>query len=166
MAVAYSDMERVFAAGDSGALSSAYSMWGALVYTVARRGSDSAEAASDITRHTFLSVWCGGGASTGLDLKSRLVLTARTLVHRHLSGRGATTEEHRAADEVIDRVVVRDELTALAEPVRSATLAALAAGANADAAGRGGQLSPEETALAVTVGLQQLSRGLAGSRSV
>lgn len=166
MAVAYSDMERIFAAGDSEALSSAYSMWGALVYTVARRGSDSAETASDITQQTFLSVWYGGGASTGLDLKSRLVLTARTLVHRHLSGRGATTEEHRAADEVIDRVVVRDELTALAEPARSATLAALAVSSSADATGIGGQLTPEEASLAVTTGLQQLSRGLAGSRSV
>ncbi|MCB0916507.1 MAG: sigma-70 family RNA polymerase sigma factor [Actinobacteria bacterium] len=165
MAVAYSDVEQVFAAGQPEGLAAAYSMWGALIYTVARRGSGSAEAAADITQRTFLSAW-HGPRDVSLDLKARLVLTARTLVRRHLEEQGADRAAQAAADAVIDRVVVRDELTALAEPARSVLLRALAPPGtrpvSVDANGSESQFAAD----ALLEGLQQLEHGLAGSRSV
>ncbi len=166
MAVAQSEVEQTFSAGDERALSVAYNMWGALVYTVARRGADSAEIASEITQRTFLSVWNGGGASSGLDLKSRLILTARTLVHQYLDSTGANRERHVAADDVIDRVVARDELTGLAEPGRSIVVQAIGEGMGPQQLARGDELPAAAVADLIRDGVLRMAAGLAGSRGV
>lgn len=166
MAVVQSDVEQTFSAGDERALSVAYNMWGALVYTVARRGSDSAEIASEITQRTFISVWHGGGATSGLDLKSRLILTARTLVHDHLESQGATRERHAAADDVIDRVVARDELTGLPEPSRSIVVQAVGEGGGPQQLASGEELPASTVAELIRDGVLRISAGLAGSRGV
>jgi RNA polymerase sigma-70 factor, ECF subfamily len=166
MVVAYSDVEDVFANGGRGAVAPAYNMWGALVYTITLRGTGEPEVAAELTRRTFLSVWHDASRPAALPLKSRLVLTARTLVHAHLAERGATVAEQAAADGIIDRVVVRDELTAMAEPTRSVMLQALSAGGDVAQAAERVQLPRESVELLVRDGVNTLVVGLAGSRGI
>lgn len=166
MAVAYTDVEEVFASGDKGALAAAYNMWGALVYTITLRGTGEADVASNLTRRTFLSVWHGTGQASSLPLKARLVLTARTLVHTHLAERGATASDQAEADGVIDRVVVRDELTAMSEPTRSVMLQALADGAGVAELAARAVLPTENVELLVRDGVNTLVTSLAASRGI
>lgn len=166
MAVAYSEVEQAFADGDKAAFSTAYNMWGALVYTVALRGVGQPEVAAEVTRRTFLAVWHGGGHDSALPLKSRLVLTARTLVHTHLAEQGATGTEQTEADGIIDRVVVRDELTAMPEPMRSVMLQALADGAGVPELAERALLPRESVEFLVRDGVDALVTGLAASRGI
>lgn len=164
MAVAYSEVDRVFVDGDPDALSAAYNMWGALVYTIALRGTGDSEAAGDITRRTFFSVWHSAQVPCRWTLKTRLVLTARTLVHARLGDGGATKAQISAADQIIDRVVVRDELTAMPQPQRAVLLVALSERSDlADVAARTG-MPAEQAEPLLRDGVQTLAVALASSR--
>lgn len=166
MAVAQSDVAQAFAAGDPKALATAYNMWGALVYTVALRGAGDPAVAADLTQRTFVSVWHGGGADSGLSLKSRLVLTARTLVHQTLLNQQAPVAAIDEADGVIDRVVVRDELTAMPEPGRSIMLRTLGDQATPEELADGETLPPEAVAVIVRDGVVTMAMALESSRGV
>lgn len=111
-------LEQAFAAGERSALSQAFSRWGALLYTIALRGTGDVDAATEITADTFATVWQHGYQRKLGPLKQILECTARKL----------TTEQAASAgpiDGVLDRVVVRDELTGMAEPTRSVLRLAL-----------------------------------------
>lgn len=124
-------VERAFAAGDAEALSAAYSRWGAIVYTVALRGTGNPAEAAEVTRDSFLAVWHRGFAAGGVPLKAHLVATARALTHQRLRQRSdqlpdaGARDLHDGADEAMDLVIVRDELTDLPEPSRTAVRSAV-----------------------------------------
>lgn len=125
---------RRFAAGDVQALEEAYSRWGALVYTIALRGSGDSDDAADITQNVFLSAWLGRAGfdpSVG-SLKSWLAVIAKRRLIDHLRRasvrpqssmgdptqalEGVTTLGSALADTVVDQVVLADELRGLGQP--------------------------------------------------
>lgn len=166
MAVAQSEVAQAFAAGDPKALATAYNMWGALVYTITLRGTGDPGVAAELTQRTFLSVWHGGGADSALSLKSRLVLTARTLVHQTLRQQQVPVSALDEADGVIDRVVVRDELTAMPEPGRSIMLRTIGDHATPEDLANGDALPPEAVAVIVRDGVVTLASALESSRGI
>ncbi|MDQ1250198.1 MAG: hypothetical protein QG597_4577 [Actinomycetota bacterium] len=167
MAVVQAEVEEAFADGDKAAFATAYNMWGALIYTIGLRGVGEPDVAAELTRRAFLSAWHGSARSKAQPLKSQLVLTARTLVHTHLTEQGATAGEQVEADGIIDRVVVRDELTAMAEPMRSVMLQALSeGGASVAQLAERADLPRESVEFLVRDGLDDLVQALAGSRGI
>lgn len=118
MSASVSALEQDFAAGQQSALSQAYSRWGALLYTIALRGTGDVDRASEITANTFTTVWQRGYQRSQGPLKQILECTARQLTK-------AQVENPGSVDGVLDRVVVRDELTGMTEPTRSVMRLAL-----------------------------------------
>ncbi len=160
------EVEMAFADGDRTALANAYNMWGALVYTIALRGTGDVAAATEITRDTFLSVWHRGyKQDSGQALKTTLEATCRALVRarvRRLAESGVAVPP--ATDEVIDRVIVRDELTAMGEPVRSVLRWAIQDGQDHTQIAERLDVPPADVAGYVHSGLMQMSQRLESSR--
>lgn len=162
-------VERAFAAGDPEALSAAYSRWGAIVYTVALRGTGSATDAAEVTRDAFLAVWHRGFVAGQASLKAHLVATARALTHQRLRQRSDSLpdaearELHQGADGAMDLVIVRDELTDLSEPSRTAVRAAVLDKQTTAAVAERLSLPPVEVNLALGQGVVRMRDALKGS---
>ena len=121
-----------FSEGQADGLRLAYERFGALVYTLALRGLDSAAEAEDITQQVFVAAWQG---RAGFDpargtLGGWLVAITRNKVTDMLRGRqrdlrvlakvaGATvTVSDTQPDLAVDRVLLADELSRLPETQR------------------------------------------------
>lgn len=121
-----------FAQGDDAGLALAYQRWSALVHTVALRAVGNPEDAADVTQAVFVSAWKGRG---GFDpakgsLPGWLLAITRRRVADHWEDRSrearrveavggqAPTDEAPAADGIIDRVLLADELERLGDPQR------------------------------------------------
>lgn len=122
-----------FQAGDEQALADAYHRWSALVYTAAARAVGNEADAADITQAVFVSAWRGRG---GFDvargsLPGWLLGITRRRIADHWEDRSrerrrveavAATEADDdpapAADTIVDRVLLADELQRLGEPQR------------------------------------------------
>lgn len=124
---------RRFQAGDDSALEEAYQRWSALVYTSAVRAVGSDADAADITQAVFVSAWqsrAGFDAQKGSLPGWLMTLTRRRIADhwrdrsRHVRRVEAVAQvepeepQEMAADAVIDRVVLADELERLGDPQR------------------------------------------------
>lgn len=128
-----SAVARRFQAGDDSALEEAYQRWSALVYTSAIRAVGNDADAADITQSVFVSAWKG---RAGFDAQKGslpgwlMTLTRRRIADhwrdraRHVRRVEAVAQvepdepQEVAADTVIDRVVLADELERLGDPQR------------------------------------------------
>ncbi|MBK9739082.1 MAG: sigma-70 family RNA polymerase sigma factor [Actinobacteria bacterium] len=122
---------RRFGSADESALADAYQRWSSLVYTVALRNIGNEADAADVTQAVFVAAW-RGRASFDPDkgsLPGWLLTITRRRVADHWEERSresrrvsavATSELDRedgpAADVVIDRVLLADELERLGDP--------------------------------------------------
>ena len=128
-----SAVARRFQAGDDTALEAAYQRWSALVYTSAIRAVGNEADAADITQAVFVSAWqsrSGFDAAKGSLPGWLMTLTRRRIADhwrdraRHVRRVEAAAQvepdepEEIAADSVIDRVVLADELERLGDPQR------------------------------------------------
>lgn len=121
-----------FAEGDDAGLALAYQRWAGLVHTVAIRAVGNPEDAADITQAVFVSAWRG---RAGFDpakgsLPGWLLTITRRRIADHWEERSresrrveaastdAPAEAVAAADGVVDRVLLADELERLGEPQR------------------------------------------------
>jgi RNA polymerase sigma-70 factor (ECF subfamily) len=122
-----------FQGGDEQALADAYHRWSALVYTTAARAVGNEADAADITQAVFVSAWRGRGGFdvTRGSLPAWLLGITRRRIADHWEERSRETrrvealvandpeeETAVAADAVIDRVLLADELQRLGEPQR------------------------------------------------
>lgn len=121
-----------FAEGDDAGLALAYQRWAGLVHTVALRAVGNPEDAADLTQAVFVSAWRG---RAGFDpakgsLPGWLLAITRRRIADHweersresrrieAAGADAPAEAVGAADGVVDRVLLADELERLGEPQR------------------------------------------------
>jgi RNA polymerase sigma-70 factor (ECF subfamily) len=121
-----------FAEGDDAGLALAYQRWAGLVHTVALRAVGNPEDAADLTQAVFVSAWRG---RSGFDpakgsLPGWLLAITRRRIADHweersresrrieAAGADAPAEAVGAADGVVDRVLLADELERLGEPQR------------------------------------------------
>ncbi len=126
-------IERRFCAGGDDGLAAAYQRWSSLVYTVALRSTQNSDDAADITQAVFVAAWRGRsgfdpdkGSLAGwlMTITRRRVADFwedRTRNTRRLRAVSATIEDDYtapAADVVVDRVLLADELDRLGEPQR------------------------------------------------
>lgn len=133
MASVEEQVGEAFAAGDEDAVALAYATWGGLVYSIALRIAGDPDDAADITQATFLSAWHGRGSfdPARAQFKSWLAAIARRRAIDHLR-RPVVAREFAAADQpqdrsleadeadaLVDRIVLRDEVDALAQPART-----------------------------------------------
>lgn len=120
-----------FGAGDEAALADAYRRWSPLVATVARRSTGNEADAADITQAVFVAAWRG---RAGFDpakgsLPGWLLAITRRRVADHWEERsresrrvsaiatsGLDRDDEPAADSVVDRVLLADELDRLGDP--------------------------------------------------
>lgn len=124
---------RRFQAGDDSALEEAYQRWSALVYTSAVRAVGNEADAADITQAVFVGAWksrAGFDAAKGSLPGWLMTLTRRRIADhwrdraRHVRRVEAVAQmepdepQEVAADAVIDRVVLADELERLGDPQR------------------------------------------------
>jgi RNA polymerase sigma-70 factor (ECF subfamily) len=137
MAAIEETVGRAFAAGNPDAVADAYRQWGGLVYTIALRTVGHPDDAADITQATFLSAWHGRESydPARAPFKSWLTAIARRRSIDHLrkpvaAREVATAEQHEYqagvavagsdhSEQVVDRIVVRDELANLDDPART-----------------------------------------------
>lgn len=136
----------------------AYRRWGALVYTLALRGAGDPALAREITARAFADAW-----RPGLDdasLKTGIVTSARRGVRRA----AAEQPDRAAAEQLMDRLVVRDELTDLGDPDRAVML--LLIGSDLDRAQIAERLDlpGEEVAAVIGRSLERMSARLVASR--
>lgn len=119
-------------AGDEACLTEVYQRWSALVHTLARRALGDDKEAEDITQQVFLGVWRGRGGYRPdrgpipgwiVGITRRRIadaLSARTRRSDLVTSAGSAlvpAESSAARPEaVLDRVVVRHELTRLPAP--------------------------------------------------
>lgn len=121
-----------FAEGEEAGLALAYQRWAGLVHTVALRAVGNPEDAADITQAVFVSAWRG---RAGFDpAKGSLPGWLLTITRRRIAdhweersresrrveavGADAPAAAVAAADGVVDRVLLADELERLGEPQR------------------------------------------------
>lgn len=126
------EIAAAFHAGDEMALADAYHRWSALVYTTAVRAVGNEADAADVTQAVFVGAWRG---RAGFDpakgsLPGWLMAITRRRIADHWEERSrevrrldavAAAESDPvevAADSVIDRVLLADELERLGEPQR------------------------------------------------
>lgn len=125
------DIAARFAAGDDQALAEAYRRWSPLVHTIALRSTGNEADAADVTQSVFVSAWRGRdgfdparGALPGwlVGITRRRIADhweSQTREARRLVAVAATEEDDPvapAADEVVDRVLLADELERLGDP--------------------------------------------------
>ena len=124
-------VETLFASGSEDGLAMAYQRWSPLVYTVALRSTGNAEDAADVTQAVFVAAWRGRSgydAAKGslpawlMSITRRRIADhweERSRVARRVTAVAAIDEDVApAADSVIDRVLLADELERLGEPQR------------------------------------------------
>jgi len=122
-----------FAHGDDAVLADAYRRWSPLVYTSALRAVGSEADAADITQAVFVHAWQG---RSGYDpqkgsLPGWLMTITRRRIADHWRERSRETRRtdavaaaevevpvEPAADSVVDRVLLADELQRLGDPQR------------------------------------------------
>ncbi|MDO8307537.1 MAG: sigma-70 family RNA polymerase sigma factor [Actinomycetota bacterium] len=120
-----------FALGGDAGLALAYQRWSPLVHTVALRAVGSPDDAADVTQAVFVAAWRG---RNGFDpakgsLPGWLLTIARRRVADHWEARSREArriaalgepdhDSGSAADSVVDRVLLADELARLGEPQR------------------------------------------------
>lgn len=124
---------RRFQSGDDSSLEEAYQRWSSLVYTSAIRAVGNEADASDITQAVFISAWQSRSsfdAQKGSLPGWLMTLTRRRIADhwrdraRHVRRVDAVAQvepdepQEQAADSVIDRVVLADELERLGDPQR------------------------------------------------
>jgi RNA polymerase sigma factor (sigma-70 family) len=120
-----------FRSGDEQALAEAYALWGSLVYTMAVRSLGDSADAEDVTQKVFIAAWRGRETFRPQDarLPAWIVGICRhTLADAHdaRARRRRMTEAVAAdtalvalarqpeeSDEVVDRIVLREELQKL-----------------------------------------------------
>ena len=120
-----------FGAGDEAALDEAYRRWSSLVYTVALRSIGNDADAADVTQAVFVAAWRG---RAGFDpakgsLPGWLLAITKRRVADHWADRSREMrrvsavasaafdpDDAPAADTVIDRVLLADELERLGDP--------------------------------------------------
>ncbi|MEU0787823.1 sigma-70 family RNA polymerase sigma factor [Streptomyces sp. NPDC006173] len=128
------DLARAIVEGDETALATVYRRWSPLVHTLARRSLGDPREAEDVTQQVFLAAWRGGrgfrpdrGTLAGwlVGITRRKIadaLSARTRRTELVGVAGALlalSDEGRARPEaVLDRVLVRHELSKLPPPQR------------------------------------------------
>lgn len=136
--MAEAEIERQFASGQHVGLEQAYQQWSGLVYTIALRSCGNPEDAADITQNVFLSAWNSrhGYDPKRASLKTWLLMITRRRVADHFRSRtmGAVRDDVApattasgvlpvasvaAADSVVDRLVLNDEMELLGEPAAS-----------------------------------------------
>lgn len=124
-----------FSAGDDLALARVYQRYGALVHTVAARALGDPDEAADVAQQVFIAAWRGrarykqasGGLAGWLIGITRHKIAdawaARGRERKILSG--TATAIHESSDgspspaQLVDRVLLTDEVSRLAEPQRS-----------------------------------------------
>lgn len=124
-----------FSAGDDLALARVYQRYGALVHTVAVRALGDPDEAADVTQQVFIAAWRGrarykrasGGLAGWLIGITRHKIAdawaARGRERKILNG--TATAMYEPADgspspaQLVDRVLLTDEVSRLAEPQRS-----------------------------------------------
>lgn len=127
------DVAARFVVGDEDALAEAFRRWSPLVHTVALRSTGSDADAADVTQAVFVSAWRG---RSGFDpvrgsLPAWLLGITRRRIADHWEDRSrerrrvdavAAQEDVEpmapAADHVVDRVLLADEISRLGEPQR------------------------------------------------
>lgn len=127
------DVAARFVVGDEDALAEAFRRWSPLVHTVALRSTGSDADAADVTQSVFVSAWRG---RSGFDpvrgsLPAWLLGITRRRIADHWEDRSrerrrveavAAEEDDEpmapAADHVVDRVLLADEISRLGEPQR------------------------------------------------
>lgn len=122
-----------FRDGDEQALAVAYQRWSPLIYTTALRSTGSAADAADVTQAVFVSAWRGhhGFDPQKGSLPGWLMSIARRRLADHWEERSRDTRRVAAvasveaqdpvgpaADSVIDRVLLADEIERLGDPQR------------------------------------------------
>jgi RNA polymerase sigma-70 factor (ECF subfamily) len=129
------ELARQFSAGDDLALARMYQRYGALVHTVAMRALGDPDEAADVTQQVFIAVWQGrdryrpatGGLAGWLIGITRHKIAdawaARSRERRVFQGAAAATYEpvdgSPSSAHLVDRVLLADELSRLAEPQRN-----------------------------------------------
>lgn len=124
-----------YSAGDDLALARVYQRYGALVHTVAQRALGDPHEAADITQQVFIAAWQGraryrpaaGGLAGWLIGITRHKIAdawaARSRERTVLDGAGDATHEptdgSSSTAHLVDRMLLADELSRLAEPQRS-----------------------------------------------
>ncbi|MDQ5974230.1 MAG: hypothetical protein QG661_1439 [Actinomycetota bacterium] len=123
----------LFASGSEEGLALAYQRWSSLVYSVALRSTGNEADASDIAQAVFVAAWRGraGYDPAKGSLPGWLMSITRRRVADHWEERTRHTrrvgavaatqidgDDAPAADSVIDRVLLADELERLGEPQR------------------------------------------------
>lgn len=128
-----SDLATEFSAGDDLALARVYQRYGALVHTVAVRALGSSDEAADVTQQVFIAAWQGrgryrpsaGGLAGWLIGITRHKIAdawaARDRDRKIMTGAAAATLESSdgSSAQWVDRMLLADELSRLAEPQRS-----------------------------------------------
>jgi RNA polymerase sigma factor (sigma-70 family) len=125
------DIARRFGSADESALADAYQRWSPLVYTVAMRNVGNEADAADVTQAVFVAAWRG---RSGFDpnkgsLPGWLLTITKRRVADHWEERSRESrrvdavavsaldeEDSPAADAVIDRVLLADEIERLGDP--------------------------------------------------
>jgi RNA polymerase sigma-70 factor (ECF subfamily) len=125
------DIARRFGSDDESALSDAYRRWSPLVYTIALRNVGNEADAADVTQAAFVAAWRGRssfdpakGSLPGwlLTITKRRIADhweERSRESRRVSAVAVATlddEDGPAADTVIDRVLLADEIDRLGDP--------------------------------------------------
>jgi len=119
-----------FSGGDDAALSETYRRWSPLVYTAAVRAVGNEADAADIAQSVFINAWRGRGSfdpEKG-SLPGWLMTITRRRIADHWKERSRDSrkveavaaadldESAPAADSVVDRVLLADELERLGDP--------------------------------------------------
>lgn len=123
-----------FAAGEEWALEEAYRRWGALIHTVALRGTGSPHDADDVAQAVFVSAWRGRHRYSPdhaalpawlLGITKRRIADhweSRSREQRKVNAAGLASEvapqTEESVEQVAHRVLIADELSRLDQPQR------------------------------------------------
>ena len=126
------ELARGLRAADETAFAAVYRRWGALVHTMATRSLGDSHEAEDITQQVFMGAWRGrdgfrpergplGAWLVGITRRKNIdALAARTrrltLIDSAATDAGLRRNDERAADRVVDRVLLVDALSRLPRP--------------------------------------------------
>ena len=128
-----SEVAAGFLAGDPEGVARVYQAYGGLVYTIALRIVGNPDDAADVAQSAFASAWRGRGSFDPERAPFKSWLSAitrrraidhlrRPVLVREITGADAQLDaevELDAAEGVVDRIVLKDALSELAEPART-----------------------------------------------